>query len=99
MVEPIVSVNTQSVIFLVNYLLFSILLFGWCKSHVKVSQIKEPFGSAIICALIGKIGVPLYFFRAFGIEQGVIKTFWSLLFFIICIVIYIIPGSLMTCCL
>lgn len=55
-----------------------VILFGWCKAHVRISNIREPAGSAVLCALIGIVGVPLYFFRAFGFKkgiQGTIKAF------------------------
>jgi hypothetical protein len=52
----------------------AILLFNWCKAHVQTLGIKEPTGSAALCGFFAPIGVPLYFFRAFGFKRGLRGT-------------------------
>jgi hypothetical protein len=71
----------------------SVLLFGWCRDHARSAQIREPVGSAVLCGLVALIGVPLYFFRAFGFRRGVIGTLRSIGFFLLMAVAYGVPRA------
>lgn len=71
----------------------SVLLFGWCKDHARTAQIREPTGSAVLCGLIALIGVPLYFFRAFGFKRGIVGTVKSIGFFALMTVAYGVPRT------
>ena len=87
-IEPLVSMNSQQGVALGHMLVLAFLTFGWCKSHCKYSEIKEPKGSALMCGLLGIIGVLIYFFRAFGAKQGFKNTFLALVFVLLCVLLY-----------
>ena len=87
-IEPLVSMNNQQGIVMGHILVLAILMFGWCKSHCKYSGFKEPKSSALMCGLLGIIGVSIYFFRVFGAKKGFLKTLFALVFVILCAVLY-----------
>ena len=87
-IEPLVSMNNQQGLAMGHILVLAILMFGWCKSHCKYSKIKEPKGSALMCGLLGIIGVTIYFFRAFGAKKGIKNTFLAFIFVLFCVVLY-----------
>lgn len=66
-----------------------VLLFGWCKAHVREAGIKEPSLSAVMCAFFNVIGVVTYFYRGFGAKEGTKKTFKALLVLIVMLALYV----------
>ena len=89
-IEPFFSIASQQGISLGHTGIIGILLFGWCKSHVKLHSIKEPAGSALMCGFLGIIGVTLYLFRAFGAQKGFIKTLLGILYLLLCLALYLL---------
>lgn len=71
----------------------SVLFFGWCKDHARSARIQEPMGSAVLCGMVALIGVPLYFFRAFGLKRGLIGTGKSIGFFLLMAIAYGVPNT------
>jgi hypothetical protein len=53
---------------------FAICAFAWVKADARERQREHPPGSALLAALIIPIGIPLYFFRAFGARRGFLAT-------------------------
>ena len=72
----------------IHTLIFSILLFLWCKEHAKLNNLKLPSNSAILVALLPPIGVPVYFYRAFGIKKCIIGTFLAVILIVFFSLLY-----------
>ena len=87
-IETYVSVESQNAIAITHMIFLSIVFFSWCKSHAELYAVKEPRGAALLCGLIALIGVPAYFYRAFGAKVGTIKTLRSLVFFLFSVSLY-----------
>ena len=85
--------GTFGALALPHILLSSVILYGWCKAHVRASGLEEPTGSALLCGLFGIIGVPLYFFRAFGLKKGCIGTLKTVGFFVIVVGAYALANA------
>jgi hypothetical protein len=52
----------------------SFISYAWCLEHAKYYKIQYPSKSAFIVALFGPVGVLVYFFRGFGVKQGLVNT-------------------------
>ena len=59
-----------------------IILYLWCKAHVAQFRINEPSASATFCGLLNIIGVVVYFYRAFGLKSGSIKSLKAIVFYV-----------------
>ena len=82
------SVQSANYVVLAHTIIISVLSFCWCKFHVKYNDIPEPRGSAVLAGFIAPVGVPLYFFRAFGFKKGGIKTVKAVGFLIVLLAVY-----------
>jgi len=73
-----------------QWAIVAVVLFGWCKAHVQKSRVKEPPGSALLFVILSVVGVPIYFYRAFGLKGGTLRTLKALLFFLLLITVEVI---------
>ena len=71
-VEPHLPHAGQSfnVVGVIQTLVFSFLLFGWCRTHAESHNITMPTGAAAFSALLPPFGVPYYLLRGFGWRKG-----------------------------
>jgi hypothetical protein len=86
--------DPRGALFLPYMILMAILAFVWCKRHVKENGISEPTGSSFLCGMITIIGVPLYFFRAFGFKKGIIGSLKGLGFILSVAILYGLSKSI-----
>jgi len=80
--------QSSSIVAFVHAFLIAVLCFTWCKSHVTHNNIVAPTGSAALVGFVAPIGVPIYFFRAFGVKEGCIKTLKAVGFAIVLLLTY-----------
>ena len=80
-----VASRQQDLTRFVHLVVLSGLLFTWCKLDVRERSIREPSGSALLVALIGIVGVPLYFFRSRPRRQALLSTLASIGFLIVAV--------------
>lgn len=52
----------------------AMLFFGWCVTHASENNLGRSKFDPIFVALIPVLGIPVYFFRQFGIKSGLVKT-------------------------
>jgi tetratricopeptide (TPR) repeat protein len=68
-------------------ILVSFFSYAWCLEHTEFYKIKYPSKSAFIVAFTGSIGVLIYFFRGFGLKQGLINTLKHIGFILIIFIV------------
>jgi hypothetical protein len=74
--------DNASPLAIVYALIFSGLMFGWCKAHAAARGSDPPTGAAIMAAFLAPIGVPLYFLRSMPVGQALWSSAKALLFFV-----------------
>ena len=75
--------------------LFTILIYAWCKSHALEHGIESIGGMKVFAAVLPPIGVPVYFFKYFGFKAGVILTLQAFGYLVLLFLAYAAPYVLL----
>ena len=73
-IEGLVDEQTANAVYLIHAFVIAVLCFAWCKADVAELNITEPTGSAIFCALLPVVGVPVHFFRTRRVRSALVAT-------------------------
>jgi len=69
-------------------LLIAILLFEWCGAHARENHLFPPTGAKLLSAFVPPLGEPYYLLAGYGIKDGGIRLFKTVIFFLLCQVSY-----------
>ncbi|HEX9811066.1 MAG TPA: hypothetical protein VGA88_03125 [Burkholderiales bacterium] len=83
--------NVFEPLYLSHIAIISLLTFAWSRSHAIESGVASNRRYSAFAALFPPLGVPVYFFRFFGLKQGVLKVLKAAVFFVILGIVYLLP--------
>ena len=75
-------------------ILNTLFAFIWCTEHAIENNKSTGVFYRILAALFPLIGISIYLFKFFGFKTGGTKTLQVILFFILCISLYLLPSYL-----
>jgi len=78
------------------YLLGALTLFWWSKKHSEENSIDASNRTHFFSAILPIIGVPIYFFRYFGLKKGGEKFLLSIGYLIVAFLLYSETWGLLT---
>ena len=79
---------------LFHMILNTLFAFIWCTEHAIENNKSTGVFYRILAALFPLIGISIYLFKSFGFKTGGTKTLQVILFFILCISLYLLPSYL-----
>lgn len=74
-----------------HMILNAFFAFTWCKIHAVENNKKPGLQYYIFASFFPVIGISIYLFKFFGFKKGGVKTLQAILFFILCIALYLLP--------
>ena len=78
-------------LYLSHIAIISLLTFAWSRSHAVENDLASNRRYSAFAALFPPLGIPVYFFRFFGLKQGVLKVLKTAVFFVILGIVYLLP--------
>lgn len=75
-----------------HMILNAFFAFIWCKIHAVENNKKPGLQYYIFASFFPVIGISIYLFKFFGFKKGGIKTLQFILFFILCMALYLLPS-------
>lgn len=76
-------------------IIFTVLIYAWCKSHALEHGIESIGGFKLFAAILPPVGVPAYFFKYFGFKAGVILTLQAFGYLVLLFIGYAAPYVLL----
>ena len=72
LIEPLLPRVGESLneVGVVQGILTSVLLFGWCSAHARANAIRPALGARLLVGLLAPVGLPYYAFSGFGFRGG-----------------------------
>lgn len=83
--------GTFGPVYLLHAVVISVLTFAWNRNHAIENNVASALRYPAFAALLPPLGIPLYFFRFFGLKQGVLKVLKAAIFFVFLGIIYLLP--------
>lgn len=77
-----------------HMILNTLFAFIWCKEHAIENNKSTGVFYRVLAALFPLIGISIYLFKFFGFKTGGTKMLQVILFFILCISLYLLPSYL-----
>ena len=74
MVEGYFGLHGESAVAFTHVLAIAVICFAWCRADIAERDIAAPTGSAIFCAVLPPLGVPVHFFRTRRVGPALVAT-------------------------